>query len=404
MAQWKLNLAVLWIGLFLVMGGMTMIIPFLPLYLQELGLHNKEEITFWAGIIFAGNFVTSFLFQPLWGKLSDKYGRKVMLLRSGFGMAIVMTLMGFAMNAWHLLFLRLINGTISGFNPAAVSLMAASTPKEHRGFVMGTLQSGAVAGTILGPFIGGVVANAVGYRPIFYITGACIFAASLLAMLIVKEEFSREEAKEHVPISVFQGWQELKQIPQLPALFAVTVLLQFSMQNSMPLVPLFVQELHSNPADVAFYAGLVGSMPGMSNMIASPLLGKVSDKLGAEKVLTLSLVGAAVFFIPQAFIGTVWQLMLARFLLGICMGGMLPSINALIGKFTPKGMDSRAYSFNSSAMSLGNMAGPVVGGLLAGFMGIRGIFLISAVLLLLNVLWVWSTLVRGRKVNRSSPS
>lgn len=390
--RWKINLIVLWIGQFLVMGGMTMIIPFLPLYLQELGLKNSEHISLWAGIIFAANFVTSFLFQPMWGKLSDKYGRKVMLLRSGFGMAVVMTCMGFAMTPWHLLFLRMLNGTISGFSPAAISLMSASTPKEHRGFVMGTLQSGGVAGTILGPFIGGIVADAVGFRPIFYITGGLICLASLLAMFTIKEEFNRKEAMMQPQVSVWQGWNELRRIPQLPALFAVTVMLQFSMLSSMPQIPLFVQELHNNPENLAFFAGLVGSVSGLSNIFASPLLGRVSDRLGAEKVLIISLVGAALLFIPQIFIHSVWQLIIARFVLGIFMGGLLPSINSLIGKFTPKGMDSRAYSFNTSALSLGNMLGPVVGGLLAGFISIRGLFLMSSILLLLNALWVRKTL------------
>ena len=146
------------------------------------------------GIIFAANFVTAFLFQPLWGKLSDKYGRKMMLLRSGFGMAIVMVLMGFATSPWHLLLLRMVNGTISGFNPAAVSLVSINTPKERMGFAMGTLQSGGIAGTILGPFLGGLLADAVGYRPIFYLTGLSLFAASLLAFFIVKERFDRAAA------------------------------------------------------------------------------------------------------------------------------------------------------------------------------------------------------------------
>src|SRR6476660_7826592 len=115
MVRWKVNLMVLWLGQFLVMGGMTMIMPFMPLYLQELGMKNPHEIATWAGIIFAGNFVTSFLFQPFWGGLADRYGRRVMLLRSGFGMAIVISLMGFAGNAWQLLLLRMLNGTISGF-------------------------------------------------------------------------------------------------------------------------------------------------------------------------------------------------------------------------------------------------------------------------------------------------
>ncbi|GGG15687.1 MFS transporter [Paenibacillus abyssi] len=398
MEQWKINLAVLWFGQFLVMAGMTMIIPFLPLYLKmDLGLTDNHEIATWAGVIFAGNFVTSFLFQPLWGKLSDRYGRKMMLLRSGFGMAIVMTLMGFAANPWHLLFLRMLNGTISGFNPASVSLISATTPKEKMGFAMGTLQSGAIAGTILGPFIGGLMADAIGFRPIFYITGALLFLASLVAAFLVKEPFDRAKAAAIPQVSVIQGFRELSHVPQLTALFAVTFLIQFAMLSPMPLIPLYVEELHHSAENLAFWAGFVGSVTGLSNMVASPLLGRLSDKIGAERILYVALIGSAIMFIPQAFVGSVWQLLVARFALGVFLGGLIPSVNALIRKFTPEGMESRAYSFNSSTLSLGNMAGPVIGGLISGWTGIGGVFLVSAVLLFANAAWVRYSLNNSKR-------
>lgn len=395
MQQWKLNLIVLWFGQFLVMAGMTMIIPFLSLYLQEdFGLSDPHEIGVWAGFIFAANFFTSFIFQPIWGKLADKYGRKMMLLRSGFGMAFVMVLMGFAQSPLHLLLLRMLNGTISGFNPAAISLASATTPKKKMGFAMGLMQSGQVAGTILGPFIGGLLADAVGYRPIFYITGALLFCASMVAMFMVKENFNREEAAKQPEMSVLKGFKILSQVKPLLALFTVTFLLQLAMQGPMPLMAIYVQELHGTKENLAFLAGFVTSVTGMSNMIASPLLGKLSDKIGAHRILTFALLGTALTQIPQAFAGTVWQLIAIRFLMGMCMGGLLPSVNSLIRKYTPDGMESRAYSFNSSTLSLGNMCGPIIAGALSGPIGIKGIFIISGILLLLNVLWVRSTLYR----------
>jgi len=389
MEQWKVNLSVLWSGQFLVMAGMTMIIPFLSLYLQQdFGLTNEHEIATWAGVIFAGNFVTAFLFQPLWGKLADRHGRKIMLLRSGFGMAIVMVMMGFATEPWHLLVLRMLNGTISGFNPAAVALVSATTPKDKMGFAMGTVQSGATAGTILGPFIGGLLADWVGFRPIFYITGAFIFGASLLALFTVKEKFDREKAAAAPAISVWQGFKEINHIPQLTALFAVTFLIQFAMMSPMPLIPLYVHELHGTTENLAFWAGFVGSVTGLSNMFAAPMLGRLSDRSGAEFVLGVSLVGAGLMFIPQAFVTEVWQLLIVRFLIGIFLGGLIPCVNALIRKHTPDGMESRAYSFNSSTLSLGNMAGPVIGGLVSGWIGIEGVFIIAGVLFFANAIWV----------------
>ncbi|MFC4778631.1 MFS transporter [Paenibacillus sp. GCM10023252] len=400
MEQWKKNLVVLWFGQFLVMAGMTMIIPFLSLYLQfNLGLTDKHEIALWAGFIFAGNFVTSFLFQPLWGKLSDRYGRKLMLLRSGFGMAIVMVMMGFATEPWHLLALRMLNGTISGFNPAAVSLVSATTPKDRMGFAMGSLQSGGLAGTILGPLMGGLLADVMGYRPIFYLTGSLLFTASLLALFIVKERFDRAQAAARPQVSVIAGFRKLITIPQLTSLFAVTFLIQFAMLSPMTLIPLHVQELHGTTANLAFWAGFVGSVTGMSNMVASPLLGRLSDRIGAERILAVALLGSAVSFIPQAMASTVWQLLLSRFLLGIFLGGLIPSVNALIRKYTPDGMESRAYSFNSSTLSLGNMVGPITGAALSGWIGISGLFLLSGGLMAVNAIWVRQSLLR-----RESPS
>ncbi|CAG7625456.1 Staphyloferrin B transporter [Paenibacillus solanacearum] len=403
MANWKINLTVLWFGNFLVMGGMTMIVPFLPLYIQEMGIHDAHAVAMWAGIIFAGNFVTSFIFQPIWGGLADRYGRKVMLLRSGFGMAIVMTLMGFALTPWHLLLLRMLNGVISGFVPAAVSLLSTNTPREKMGMAMGTLQSGGVAGTILGPLFGGLLAEWIGFRPIFYITGGLLFAASLLATFLVKESFDSAQAKRQPKQSIWVGLKELSKIQELPALYSVTFVIQFSILSSMPLIPLFVQELHGSGELLAFYAGLVGSITGFSNMIASPLLGKIGDRIGSVKVLAIALIGAGLAFIPQALVTNIWQLFAARFMLGIFMGGLLPSVQTLIRQYTPNGMESRSYAFNTSSLSLGNMLGPVIGGALSGWIGIRGIFMVAAVMLFLNMIWVRLTLYR-RTLNATSES
>ncbi len=386
---WKINLMVLWFGQFLVNAGMTMITPFLSLYLaKDLGVTGDREIGLWAGLIFAANFLTSFIFQPLWGKLADKYGRKIMLLRSSFGMAIVIVLMGFAQTPMQLLLLRLLNGTISGFNPASIALVSGTTPKHRMGFAMGLMQSGSVAGTILGPLIGGLLADWIGFRPIFYVVGALLFVASLLALFLVKEKFNRVEAAKVPQVSVLEGFKELAKVPQLPALFGVTFLLQFAMISPMSLLPLYVEKLHGSAVNIAFWAGMVSAVTGISNMLASPLLGKLSDKVGAHRILTYALIGAALFLIPQAFVTSVWQLIVVRFLMGVFMGGLLPSVNALIRSYTPDGKESRAFGFNSSTLALGNMLGAVIGGFLSGYIGIEGLFIISGGFLLINTVWV----------------
>lgn len=164
--------------------------------------------------------------------------------------------------------------------------------------------------------------------------GALLFVASLLALFLVKEKFSREEAAKVPQVSVMEGFKELAKVPQLPALFGVTFLLQFAMISPMSLLPIYVEKLHGSAVNIAFWAGMVSAVTGISNMLASPLLGKLSDKVGAHRILTFALIGAALFLIPQAFVTSVWQLIVVRFLMGVFMGGLLPSVNALIRSYT----------------------------------------------------------------------
>jgi DHA1 family multidrug resistance protein-like MFS transporter len=389
MQRWKINLTVLWIGQFLVLSGFTMITPFMPFYLQELGMTEPHLIAKWAGFIFAANFLTGFIFQPIWGGLADRYGSKIMLLRSGFGMAIVIILMGFATNAWQLLLLRMLNGVIAGFSPAAVSFISTNTPSHRMGFAIGTLQSGGIAGMILGPLIGGLMAEWIGYRFIFYITGALLLIAACLAWWLVKETVSPQSKVDQPKIKFIAGVKKLLSIPQITLLLSITIAIQFSLLMAYPIIPLFVQELHGNGAGLAFYTGLVASITGFSNMIAAPLFGRLSDRIRPEKILVMCLLGAAIFFIPHYWVSNISQLFIVRFLLGVFIGGLIPIVYHLTEKYTPIEMRARSFGLNSSALSLGNMLGPLVGGALYGIMTIREIFLIPAILLLANAIWTF---------------
>ncbi len=370
---------------FFVMAAMTMIIPFLPLYLQELGVTDPQAVSRWAGIIFGANFLTAFLFSPLWGKLADRHGRKLMLLRSGFGMAIVITLTGFATGPWSLLFLRLLNGSISGFIPAAITLISMTTPKERSGYALGMLQAGAVAGGICGPLFGGVLADLIGFRMVFYVTGLTILITAFAVLFFVKEDQQKKE--EIVKTNTIEDFKKIVSTSPILSLFIVFFIVQCALIGINPLLSLYVQELTTSQ-NVAFFAGLAMSVMGFANMSASPFLGKLSDKKGAQFVLLVSLLFAAIVTLPQAFVETYWQLLIFRFLLGLCLGGLLPAINSLIRHLAPEGMESRTFGFSNSFMYLGTMLGPIAGGWLTSVAGIRSLFIASFILLLINVLIV----------------
>ncbi|WP_298784166.1 MFS transporter [uncultured Marinococcus sp.] len=378
MVRWRKNLYILMAAQFFVMAAMTMIVPFLPLYLQELGVTDPGQISIWSGVIFGVNFLTAFLFAPLWGKIADRQGRKLMVLRSGFGMAIVMVLMGFATGPWSLFFLRMLNGTISGFIPASIALVSTNTPKEYAGRALGMLQSGTVAGTICGPLIGGLLADAFGFRAIFNITGLGIAVAAVAVLFLVKEDFEKPEQAEKTKTS--DDFKRIAGVQPMIPLYTVIFLVQFALIGVNPLISVFVGEL-SGREENAFYAGLAVASLGVANMLASPKLGKLSDTKGAQYVLFGSLIGAVLLSIPQAFVTNLWQLIAARFFVGLCLGGLLPAANTLIRQLSPQGMESRAYGFSNSFLFLGNMLGPAAGGLVSAALGMRGLFLISAAIL-----------------------
>jgi DHA1 family multidrug resistance protein-like MFS transporter len=386
MARWKRNLMILWFGQFLVTAAMSSIIPFLPLYLQDLGVTDPAAVRTWSGIIFGANFLTAFIFSPIWGKLADRYGRKMMLIRSGIGMAVIVTLMGFATNHIQLLILRLLNGTVAGFIPAAISLTATNTPKEQVNYALGVLQSGAVAGMICGPLIGGLMADLLGFRAIFSYTGIFIFAATLMVLFLVKESFQK---KTNEPRTGFiEDFKIIVSRKPILSLFAVALMMQLVTLGSMPIIPLYVQELLPHTQYLAFFAGLAAAMMSASNMLASPFLGKLGDRYGSHYVLFYSLLIGAIFLIPVVFVSQYWQLLALYFCIGLCMGGMLPALNSLIRHYAPDGMESRTYGYATSAMFVGNLIGPVGFGLTAASFGISSVFMIGSLVLFISAVWV----------------
>ena len=395
MEAWQRNLYVLSAALFFVMMAMSMIMPFLPLYIQhDFGIADPHEVTAWAGIIFGANFLTAGLASPIWGNLADKYGRKIMILRSGFSMSVIIALTGFANSLWMLLALRLLNGTVGGIIPASTALIASTAPKERAGWAQGLLQSFTTAGSIMGPLVGGLLADRIGFRMIFFVTGALIFLATLTITFLVKENFVRPEAKKRT--SLAEDARMIFSTRPLPAIYFVTVMIQFALFSIVPVLPIYVQSLQGTGENVAFYAGLVAAAMGMANVIASPQLGKLGDRYGSQKILLICLVIASILFIPQAFVGNIWQLVALRFLLGLCLGGLLPSVYALLRRFTPSEMISRVYGYNNTFICIGSMLGPMLGGLMASYVSMSGVFLLTSALLFVNAIWVYVSLSKLR--------
>lgn len=388
MQLWKRNLVVLWFANFTVMAGMSLVMPFLPLYIKDLGVTDPAELTKWAGLVFSGTFMMSAIFAPIWGALSDRTGRKVMLLRSALGMAVVMGLMGFTTHVSQLFFLRLAMGVVSGFIPAAVSLMATNTPKEHVGYALGTLATGGVSGQIIGPLLGGVLANFLGFRHVFLVTSGLLLVATCIVFLLVKEEFKKPDPNAAAAKQKKNWKDEIRALKPVWPMFVVAFLITFSMMMIDPLMSVYVSELAPASQNVALLAGMVTASTGIANILFSPRLGKLGDRIGYKRVLLIALCGAALMYLPQAFVSAPWQLMICRFGLGMCMGGLMPQVNSLLRTSAPTEMQGRIFGYSTSAMFIGNLCGPNVGGFIGGHFGLSTLFFVSCGALLLNAVWL----------------
>lgn len=386
MENWKRNLIICWFGTFITMVGMSQIAPILPIYIKQLGISDVTMIEQLSGIAFGVTFVVSGIFSPIWGKLADKYGRKPMLLRASLGMAIVVLLMGFVHNVYVLIGLRLLQGTISGYSTACTTLIATQTDREHAGTALGTLSTAGVAGSLLGPMIGGYLEGVTGIRSVFFITGVLLLLVFIATILFVKEDFqvSKEKALKFKEV-----WDIIPNKNLMIAMFVTSFVLQLAFYSIEPIITVYVTDLSKNATNIAFISGMVFSTSGLANILAARRLGRLSDRIGAHKVMLVALIFAGIIFIPQAFVKNPWQLMGLRFFLGLSAAGLNPSINAIIKKITPDKIVGRAFGFNMSAQYFGTFGGSILGGQVAAFFGIKYIFFITSTLLLLNGLWVY---------------
>lgn len=387
MEPWEKNLFVCWFGCFATATGLSQIVPILPLYIEQLGIHNIAEVEQLSGFTFGITFIIMAIASPLWGQAADRYGRKPMLLRASLGMAIVIICMGFVQNIYQLIGLRLLQGVVSGFISAAVTLVATEAPKERAGWALGTLSTGGVGGMLLGPLIGGYLAEVWGLRSVFFATGTFLFIAFLASLFFIQENF---QAPERKVFSFREVWSQLPN-PQITiTMFISTFILQLALLSIEPIITVYISQLSHDKNHIVIISGLVFAASGFANILAAPRLGRLSDKIGPHKVMLGALIFAGIVFIPQAFVTNPWQLMGLRFLLGLASAGLLPSINTLVKRNTPNAIAGRVFGYNQSAQFLGSFGGAVMGGQVAALLGFHYVFFVTSALLFVNAIWVYA--------------
>ncbi|KRN16758.1 major facilitator family transporter [Pediococcus acidilactici] len=335
------------------------------------------------------------IISPIWGKIADKRGRKLMILRASLGMAFVLGAMGLVQNVYQLIGLRLLQGVFAGYISNANALIATETPKEKSGYALGFLSTGPVSGSLLGPLVGGALASIFSYRITFFITGALLLIVFFLSLFLVHEHF--------VPIESTEGSLTAKDVvhklnrPQAVfGMFITTMIIQASNNSIAPIISLYVKELMHNGAGVTMVAGLIAAIPGIANMLAAPRLGELGDRIGTEKILSVAFLFAMVLYVPMAFVPSVFWLGVFRFFIGISDGAMLPAVQSILSKRTPPEVTGRIFSWNQSFQALGNMIGPLLGSAVSGLFDYNAVFIATSILVLINfLLFRW---LNGRSV------
>lgn len=374
MPQWRRNLYILFVVQLLSMAGFSLIFPFLPLYVKEVGISTGGSIEFWAGLVFSSQALTMMLSAPVWGVVADRWGRKPMIVRAAIGGAVTIALMGFVQNAEQLVVLRVIQGLVTGTVAAANALVAASTPKERSGEALGLLQMGSWIGIAVGPVIGGVIGDAIGFRESFWITAVLLGLCTVAVVFGVHEDFQPVSRPKR---NLFAGYWDLLHAPDMAGLYSIGFLNSLGRSVIIPVAALFMAQLMHSDAHVATMTGIMMGAYAFVGSASSAWLGKLGDRIGHSVLLFVGMVLAVVFYLGQPFVTTAWQLVLLQALTGLSTGAAVPALGALMNLRTPAGAQGATYGLDNSVQSGARMIAPLLGAGIATWLGIRGVFVAS---------------------------
>jgi MFS family permease len=387
---WRKNLYVLWLGVFFCSSAFSISIPFIPLFLHnDLGIDSN--LSAWSGVSFGITFLASALIAPYWGSLADKYGRKPMLIRSGYSLAVLYMLTFFIHDPYVFLVLRVFQGLLAGFVPAAIALIATNTPERHTGYALGIMATAGATGGIVGPLVGGVVSHLTSNREAFLFSSGVVMVAALIATFFVREEnFNRKAKRQSIRDDLKMAWTN-KTFVTLLGLVAIST---SSVMILEPLLTVYVLQLGSGPGEASLLSGIAFSAVGIATLIAAPQWGRIGSRIGFIKVLIIGLLGGGIGNLLQFFVGSFTEFGILRFVYGLFFAGVYPGLNALIVKVTEPEFRGRAFSLNQSSTQLATMLGPMIGGVLGGWIPIKWVFVINGSMLILSAL----LLLRKRKL------
>ena len=387
METWKRTVYISLVCVFCTAFGVSQLAPILPLYFHDLGVQTPEAMSLWSGLATGATYIIVCLAAPFWGRVADKKGRKITLIRSSFGMALCNVLIAFQTTPEGVVLIRLVQGLVSGFYSASITLIASESPIERTGWALGLLASANLAGSLIGPLLGGYIADTVGIRNDFIIVGALMGLAGVLATIFIHENYVPQPNPEKLSIRKLK--EQIPEFNSIVALCVASFIYAICIMSLQPVISVYIKGIvPSDTENLAFIAGAVFSAMGIAQLMSSSPLGKLVDKIGPRKVLVISLIYVGILNIPQAYVSDVYQLAIIRFLQGFGLGGMLPALNTYLSSKTPREFTGQVFSYNQSCLFFGYFLGSVGGASLMAWLGFTTLFWVSGGLFIISALWI----------------
>ena len=387
METWKRTVYISLVCVFCTAFGVSQLAPILPLYFHDLGVQTPEAMSLWSGLATGATYIIVCLAAPFWGRVADKKGRKITLIRSSFGMALCNVLIAFQTTPEGVVLIRLIQGLVSGFYSASITLIASESPIERTGWALGLLASANLAGSLIGPLLGGYIADTVGIRNDFIIVGTLMGLAGVLATIFIHENYVPQPNPEKLSIRKLK--EQIPEFNSIVALCVASFIYAICIMSLQPVISVYIKGIvPSDTENLAFIAGAVFSAMGIAQLMSSSPLGKLVDKIGPRKVLVVSLIYVGILNIPQAYVSDVYQLAIIRFLQGFGLGGMLPALNTYLSSKTPREFTGQVFSYNQSCLFFGYFLGSVGGASLMAWLGFTPLFWVSGGLFIISALWI----------------
>jgi multidrug efflux protein len=366
-----------------------MIIPFLPIYLLELGV-PKDDVALWSGLVFGITFLIAGIMAPIWGKIADNKGKKRMALRAGFAIAVSYVLIGMVTDQYQLLMGRALVGFANGFYPAAMTMVSLSVDEKQVGRALGIFQTGLILGNVVGPFLGGAVESVVGMRPVFYISGIAVFIATLAVLFLVKEPkleventTSKEQSKQPVKAtSLREDFKSVQEQPVLVRLLWIYFFMQCVIMMLQPILALYVGDMQGTMEGAAIISGTILSIGGLAGSLTTNIWVRLGERRGYFRTISYCMLGSGVVLLLQSLPVGIWWFGVLQVLIGSCIVGINPSLSAAVTLNTEPGFRGRMFGMTTTAQQFGSMVGPVFASIVSTYIGISYVFSITGLLLL----------------------